>query len=72
MMNNPADLSSRKIEYKCWCGNNEDMKHIYLCKMLNPGETNIECEKIYSNNIKRIREINERFQLNMKKIEELK
>ena len=49
----PANFSSRKTEYKCRCGNNEYMKHIYLCKMLNPEEPAIEYEQIYSNNIKK-------------------
>ena len=74
MVNIPANFSSRKTEYKCWCGNNEDMKHIYLCKMLNleEPEPGLEYEQIYSNNIKKIREINKRFQQNMKKRQELK
>ena len=55
MVNIPANFSSRKTEYKCWCGNNEDMKHIYLCKMLNleEPEPGLEYEQIYSNNIKK-------------------
>ena len=40
--------------------------------MFNLEETVLEYKQIYSNNIKRIREINEIFQPNIKKREELK
>ena len=72
MVNIPANFSSSENKYKCWCGNNEDMKHVYICKMLNPEEPIIEYEQIYSSNVRRISEINNRFQQNMNIREELK
>ena len=70
MVNIPANFSS-KAEYKCQCGNEENMEHVYSCTILNSEKTDIHYEKIYSENIHQIREVHRRFQKNLKRREKL-
>ena len=70
MVNIPANFSS-KAEFKCQCGNKEDMEHVYSCKILNSETTDIHYEEIYKDNIYQISEVHKRFQKNLKKREKL-
>ena len=64
-------ICSSKAEYKCQCGNEENMEHVYSCTILNSEKTDIHYEKIYSENIHQIREVHRRFQKNLKRRERL-
>jgi hypothetical protein len=35
MINIPANFPKPKMEYRCYCGEKEDMKHIYNCEIIN-------------------------------------
>ena len=69
--NIPANFSSSNIEHKCLCCSIENMKHIYLCKKLNIEEPVTDYEFIYSNNIKKVKQVFERYVINDNKREEL-
>ena len=69
--NIPANFSSSKIKHQCICRNEENMKHIYLCKMLNSDEPTLEYEHIYTNNKENVIKVYERFVKNDKKREEI-
>ena len=38
----PANYSSREVKHLCFCGEEEDMEHVYTCKQLNNEEPLIE------------------------------
>ena len=69
--NIPANFSSSNIKHKCLCGSRENMKHIYLCKELNIEEPETDYDFIYSNNIKKVKQVFERYVINDNKREEL-
>ena len=69
--NIPANFCSSQKIIICFCGNRENMEHIYKCKLLNEVEPSIKYEKIYSENIKEIKAINERFQENMNRRQQM-
>ena len=54
----PENFSSKK-EFKCPCGNIENMEHVYSCKSLNCEETEIYYGEIYSENVKQ--KVSEKF-----------
>ena len=63
MVKIPANFSSNhKKDHSCKCGMKEDMKHIYICPILNNEEQTIEYENIYSNNVPLIKEVYSRFE----------
>ena len=57
--------SKQKVVYICKCDNIEDMKHVYMCEILNPEKHVTEYEEIYSENIQSIKEVYRRFQNNL-------
>jgi hypothetical protein len=62
----PANFPKPKTEYKCICGQKEDMTHIYECKTLNNGsETKLEYQQIYTGTITEQIEIFRKFERNM-------
>ena len=62
----PANFPKPKTEYKCICGQKEDMTHIYNCKILNNGlETKLDYQKIYTGTITEQIEIFRQFEKNM-------
>ena len=64
--NIPDNFSSKqKVVYICKCDNIEDMKHVYMCQILNPEKHVTEYEEIYSENIQSIKEVYRRFQNNL-------
>ena len=58
-----------KNEHKCFCGQAENMEHIYYCSRLNNTEIKIEYVNIYKGDISNIKTILERFKENMNKRE---
>ena len=63
--------SSEEKQFFCKCGESENTKHLYECKVINSEEPVIKFEEIYSNNIQSIYEVNRRFQQNMNLREEI-
>jgi hypothetical protein len=55
------------------CGITEDMKHIYICEILNEGDKQSEqYENIFNGNITQQIKVFRKFELNMKKREVIK
>ena len=73
MTNIPSNFSKSNMKYECYCGKEENMKHIFYCKSLSNGkEQKIEYDKIYNGTVTEQKEILTIFERNMKKREELK
>merc|ERR1712208_223093 len=54
----PSNFSKSNIKYECYCGKEENMKHIFYCKILNNRiEQRIEYDRIYNGTLKEQREI---------------
>ena len=69
----PSNFSKSNIRYECYCGDEENMKHIFYCKSLSNGiEQRIEYDKIYNGTVTEQKEILTIFERNMKKREQLK
>ena len=49
----------------------EDIEHVYIRIMVNSEKTVVQFQEIYSSNTKLIKEVNKRFQNNMKNREEM-
>ena len=49
----------------------ENMKHIYICKIYEREEENITYEKIYEDDLRKMKRLNERFQRNLEKREQI-
>ena len=72
MINIPANFHSKlKEEFRCICGQFEDMKHIYSCKWLNSDEPVTEYEEIFSDDVNKQVKVYRRFEENFEKREEL-
>ena len=72
MTNIPSNFSKSNMKYECYCGKEENMKHIFYCKNLSNGkEQKIEYDKIYNGTVTEQKEILSIFERNMKKREEL-
>ena len=72
MTNIPSNFPKSNMKYECYCGNEENMKHIFYCKSLSNGiEQTIEYDKIYNGTVKEQKEILTIFERNMKRREEL-
>ena len=56
----------------CYCGEEETMEHIYICKILNNEEQNIPYNKVFIGNIGEQVAILRRFLTNMKNREQMK
>ena len=68
MVNIPDNFGTKSI---CVCGNFENTAHVYECQTLNKEKPKIEFAEIYSENIGKIKSINERFQKNMNQRENM-
>merc|ERR1712121_549912 len=66
MVNIAANFSS-KSEFKCECGDKEDMKHIYECRIYNNENPEVQYEKIYNGNLNEQKLVFKKFQENMEK-----
>ena len=68
----PANFPKANIEYKCYCGSKEDMKHIYECEILNGGnQPSLEYEKLYKGTISEQIKVFRKFEINLAKREQL-
>ena len=63
----PANFSSHTIEYKCECGEKENMRHIYVCTYWNRTNESDDYEWIFTDNVKQQIKVYNRFSLNMQK-----
>ena len=57
----PANFSSKKTEYICVCGETEDMRHIYVCQYWNKTNENEDYDLIFTDNIKQLKKVYNRF-----------
>ena len=70
MVNIENNFRSKMKTSTCPCGQIEDMKHIYICKIYEREEENITYEKIYEDDLRKMKRLNERFQRNLEKREQ--
>ena len=69
----PANFPKPKTEYKCQCGEKEDMEHIFNCEILNNGTKNkLKYEKLCCGTLSEQIEIFRIFENNMERREMLK
>ena len=71
MVNITANFSTNS-ETKCECGQRENMKHIYECKIYNKENPEVEFEKIYNGNLNEQKMVFRKFKQNMQKREKIK
>ena len=73
MIEIPDNFPNTEIKPTCWCGETEDMSHIFNCKLLNEGVIQKEqYENIFNGNIKQQIRIFRKFENNMGKRETIK
>ena len=66
MLNISSNFSSnKKNKSVCFCGTNEDMKHIYECKYLNMDEPLENYEKIHTGTMNQQINVFRRFEVNL-------
>ena len=71
MVKIPANYSEREVKHKCIiCNNEENMEHVYTCKLLNSEEPLTEYNQIYRDNMDLIIDVYRRFVDNMDKREQ--
>ena len=64
----PNNFLNGAEKVKCFCGEEEEMSHVYECNILNSNEImKIEYEEIYRNNPIKQKEILKRFERNLEK-----
>jgi hypothetical protein len=63
----PANFSSHKIEYKCECGEKENMRHIYVCTYWNTTNERDDYDWKFTDNVKQLIKVYNRFSVNMEK-----
>ena len=51
----PENVSSKKTEYTCVCGETEDMRHIYVCTHWNTTNEIVDYDLIFRDNVKQLR-----------------
>ena len=72
MVNIPFNYSSN-CEYKCECGEREDMNHIYQCELYNEKDSPImPYEQIFNGNMKQQIYVYKKFKQNLERREQLK
>ena len=72
MIDITSNFSSNKEIEKCWCGKNQNMKHIYMCTILNNETTEMPYKKLFNGNINEQIEVYKRFTNNMSEREKRK
>ena len=73
MVNISASFPKPNTEYRYFCSQKEDMKHVYNCELLNEGrKPNIEYERIFTGNISEQIEVFRIFEQNMERRETMK
>ena len=68
----PANFTSSENIVKCFCGDDENMRHIYSCQTLNNIEEVIPYEMIFKDDIIPQYEVYKRFADNLKQREDIK
>ena len=73
MTNIPANFPNLLESDKCLCGEKEDMKHIYYCKMLNENQQKIyqPFENIFRGEIRQQIDVYKMFEVNLEKREKI-
>ena len=66
MVDIPVNFSHSNEDFKCICGKEESMAHIYQCRMLSNDKSTIEYEKIYNGNIHEQIKVFRKFENNLK------
>ena len=61
------NFKNGKSEKLCICGEIEDMMHIYTCNILNPEKAKIPFDKIFENDVRKHKIIQERFKNNIER-----
>ena len=64
MVNIENNFRGNNIRRNCICGQVEDMKHIYLCKIYSTEKEKIEYENIFWEDIRKIRKVYQIFRTN--------
>ena len=72
MVDIPANFPKPNVENKCFCGEIEDMLHIYNCEFFNSKQQKLPFEKIFSGNMKHQIEVYRSFEENLEKREKIK
>ena len=73
MLDITSNFSSNKNkEFNCFCGNYNDMRHIYECQLLNIEEPSEKYEQIFEGNIEQQIIVFRRFDNNFEKYEKYK
>ena len=66
MVNIPSNFSSKQNNLsKCFCGETEDMEHIYYCKYINSEETEGKYENLFCGNMNEQKIVFRRFEQNL-------
>ena len=60
-----SNFSSNKEIEKCWCGENLNMEHIYMCSLLNSEITDMPYNKLFNGSLNEQVEVYKRFRNNM-------
>ena len=72
MLEIAENFPGKKLEDKCWCGQLENILHIYNCAILNENKPKVKYEELYNGSLQDQISIFERIESNMKKREQLK
>ena len=65
-----ANFPSKNSEKRCWCGEKEDSKHIYICKKWKGENEQIPYEMIYTDHLPTLVQVYKQFEINFKRREE--
>ena len=68
----PANFPLNKNVEKCWCGEDEDMRHIYMCKYWTSEKEKTAYEMIFSEDVSKQNEVYKQFELNYSRREQFK
>ena len=66
----PSNFPTKEIDCKCFCGQIEDMKHIYDSECWETEKVEIPYEKIYSENISEMKKVYLLFKIKFEKRKE--
>ena len=65
----PANFPLGSEEKRCWCGEIENTKHIYVCKYWSKESEKTSFEMIYTDNISQLKKVYYQFDANYKRRE---
>ena len=68
----PANFPLNKNVEKCWCRENKDMRHIYMCKYWTIEKEKTPYEMIFSEDVSKQIEVYKHFELNYNRREQFK